>query len=383
MSPMSDTTDFYELLGVSRTASDDELKKAYRAKARELHPDANPDDPSAEERFKRVSIAYEVLKDPEKRRRYDQFGAAAFENGGGGGAGDFGFGGGLGDIFEAFFGGAGSPFGGNGRTRGPSGPPRGQDMEVVADLDFEHAVFGTETEVTLRQPVACDSCSASGAAPGTQAVTCTTCQGSGEVRQIRNSLLGQMVTAAPCGRCRGMGMTIETPCPTCRGEGRRTEERTYTFTVPAGVDSGSGIRLTGRGAAGPRGGPNGNLIVHIRVKPHPRFERHGIDLVHVLDVAMTQAILGVHIPFETLDGVEDLLIPAGSQNGRVFRLRGRGVPQLNGRGRGDLIVQINVVVPSGLSKTEEELVRRLADERGEAVAPPDKSLLGKIKSAFR
>jgi molecular chaperone DnaJ len=367
---MSDTTDFYDLLGVARNASDDELKKAYRAKARELHPDANPDDPTAEERFKQVSIAYEVLKDPEKRRRYDQFGAAGFENGGGGGNADFGFGGGLGDIFEAFFGGSGRP-------------PRGQDMEVVAELDFEHAVFGTETEVKLRQPVACDSCSATGAAPGTTASTCGTCQGSGEVRQIRNSLLGQMVTSAPCGRCRGMGMTIETPCPTCRGEGRRTEERTYTFTVPAGVDSGSGIRLTGRGAAGPRGGPNGNLIVHIRVKPHPRFERHGIDLVHVLDVAMTQAALGVHIPFETLDGLEDLVIPAGSQNGRVFRLRGRGVPQLNGRGRGDLIVQINVVVPTGLSKTDEELLRRFADARGEDVSPPDKSLLGKIKSAFR
>lgn len=379
---MSDTTDFYELLGVKRNASDDELKKAYRAKARELHPDANPDDPTAEERFKRVSVAYEVLRDPEKRQRYDQFGVAAFENGGGGGGPDFGFGGGLGDIFEAFFGGAGNPFGG-GRSRGPSGPPRGQDMEVVADLEFEHAVFGTETEVTLRQPVACDACSSTGAAPGTSAQTCSTCQGSGEVRQIRNSLLGQIVSAAPCGRCRGMGMTIETPCATCRGEGRRTEERTYTFTVPAGVDNGSGIRLTGRGAAGPRGGPNGNLIVHIRVKPHPRFERHDVDLVHVLDISVAQATLGVHLPFETLDGIEDLVIPAGSQNGRVFRLRGRGVPHLNGRGRGDLIVQINVVVPTGLSKTEEELLRRFAEERGETVAPPDKSLLGKIKSAFR
>lgn len=377
---MSTTKDYYELLGVSRAASDDELKKAYRVKARELHPDANPDDPDAEARFKQVSIAYEILRDPEKRRRYDQFGAAAFENGGGGGP-DFGGGGGLGDIFEAFFGG-GNPFGG-GRSRGPSGPPRGQDMEVVADLPFVSAVFGTETEVKLRQPVSCDTCSATGASPGTSSTVCSQCQGSGEVRQIRNSLLGQMVTSSPCGRCRGMGQIIESPCPTCRGEGRKTEERTYTFAVPAGVDTGNAIRLSSRGAAGPRGGPNGDLIVHVRVAAHDRFERHGVDLVNVLDVSIAQAALGLHHSFETLDGLEDLVIPAGSQNGRVFRLRGRGVPQINGRGRGDLIVQLNVVVPTGLSKSEEDLLRRFAEERGENVSPPDKSLLGKIKSAFR
>ena len=382
MSPMSEKIDFYVLLGVERSASEDELKKAYRAKARELHPDANPGDSDAEKKFKQVSVAYEILRDPEKRRKYDQFGAAAFEGGGGNGS-DFGGFGGFGDIFEAFFGGSGgSPFGG-GRSRGPSGPPRGQDMEVVADLSFENAVFGTDTEVRLRQPVACDVCASSGAAPGTVAVKCAQCQGTGEVRQVRNSLLGQMVTSGACGRCRGMGQTIESPCPTCRGEGRRTEERTYNFGVPAGVDTGSTIRLTGRGAAGPRGGPTGDLFVHIRVKPHDRFERHGSDLVNVLEISLAQAALGVHISFETLDGEEDLIVPSGSQNGRVFRLRDRGVPVLNGRGRGDLLVQLNIVVPTSLSKTEEELLRRYAEERKESVTPPDKSLLGKIKSAFR
>jgi molecular chaperone DnaJ len=378
---MNDIKDFYVLLGVSRTASDDEIKRAYRAKARELHPDANPDDPSAEESFKQVSLAYEVLKDPEKRRTYDQYGAEGLRGTGAGGNSGFGTGG-LGDIFEAFFGGAGG-FGGGGRQRGPSGPPRGQDMEVVADLTFENAMFGSTTEVTLRQPVACDTCSASGASPGTSAATCSGCNGAGQVQRVRNSLLGQMVTSAPCGQCRGMGQIIASPCPTCRGEGRRTEERTYTFDVPAGVDTGSTIRLTGRGAAGPRGGPNGDLFVHLRIAASTRFERHGFDLVHQLDLSIAQAALGVHQSFETIDGVEDLVIPGGTQNGRVFRLRDRGVPQLNGRGRGDLLVQVNVVVPSNLTKSEEELLRRFAEERGEAVAAPDKSILGKIRSAFR
>lgn len=379
---MSDIKDFYELLGVARTSSDDEIKRAYRAKAREFHPDANPDDPSAEERFKQVSLAYEVLKDPEKRRRYDQFGPEGLRGMGGGGQGEAGFSG-LGDIFEAFFGGGGSPFGGGGRSRGPSGPPRGQDMEVVGDLDFREAVFGTTTEVRLRQPVSCDTCDATGAAPGSSATTCANCGGSGQVQRVRNSLLGQMMTTSPCGQCRGMGQTIATPCPTCRGEGRRTEERTYTFDVPGGVDTGSTIRLTGRGAAGPRGGPNGDLFVQLRVRPDARFERHGVDLVHQLDIAFTQAALGVHLPFETLDGMEDLVVPPGTQNARVFRLRDRGVPHLNGRGRGDLLVQLNVVVPTSLSKAEDELLRRFAEERREEVSPPDKTLLGKIRSAFK
>lgn len=379
------TTDFYELLGVSRTASDDEIKKAYRAKARELHPDANPDNPEAEERFKQVSLAYEVLKDPEKRRRYDQFGPEGLRGmGGSGQAGDpfGGFGaGGLGDLFEAFFGGSGG-FGGGGR-RGPSGPPRGSDLEAVVDLSFEGAVFGSSADVTLRLPVSCETCNATGAAEGTSASTCSQCQGTGEVRRVRQSLLGQMVTSSPCGRCSGMGQVIERPCPTCRGEGRRTEARTYTVDVPAGVDNGSTLRLTGRGAAGPRGGPNGDLYVHVRVAEHDRFHRDGFDLVHVLELPMTQAALGVHLPFETLDGTEDLVIPAGTQTGRVFRLRERGVPHVNGRGRGDLLVHVHVVVPTGLSKAQEELLRRFAEERGEEVAGPDTSLLGKIRSAFR
>ena len=377
--------DFYELLGVGRSASDDELKKAYRVKARELHPDANPDDPRAEEQFKKVSLAYEVLKDPDKRRRYDQFGPEGLRGtGAAGNAGDpsgGGFGN-LGDIFEAFFGGGGSPFGGGGR-RGPAGPPRGPDLETTIDITFEQAVFGTKHEIDIRVPVHCDACEATGAAPGTAAASCPQCQGTGEVRRVRQSLLGQMVTASPCGRCGATGQVIDKPCPTCRGEGRRTEQRSHNVNVMAGVDNGTTLRVTNLGGAGPRGGPNGDLYVHIRVRPHERFEREGYDLIHRLDLPMTQAALGAHLKFTTLDGEEDLVIAPGTQSGKVFRLRERGVPHVGGRGRGDLLVQVMVVTPTHLSKTQDDWLRQVAAERGEEVAPPDRTLFGKIRSKFR
>jgi molecular chaperone DnaJ len=375
--------DFYELLGVARNASDDEIKKAYRAKARGLHPDANPDDPTAEEKFKEVSFAYEVLKDPEKRRRYDQMGPDAFAPGNGGGGGDpFGFGaGGISDLFEAFFGATGAnPFG-SGARRGPGGPPRGANLETVAELSFEEAVFGVKTEVTVRAPVRCETCEGTGAAEGTRASTCGGCSGSGEVRQVRRTMLGQMVTASPCGRCGGTGQAIESPCNTCRGEGRRTESRTYPITLQPGLDNGTTCRVSGKGAAGPRGGPNGDLYVHIRVRPHDRFQRNGADLIESLDIPMSQAALGAVIKYETLDGVEDLQIPAGTQTGKIFKLRQRGVP--TGNGRGDLLVEVRVSTPTHLSKVEDELLRKFAEERGEEVQGPDTSILGKIRSAFR
>ena len=374
--------DFYELLGVPRTATADELKKAYRRRARELHPDANPDDPEAEERFKLVARAYEVLSDPDQRARYDRFGEAGLAGGGGGGD-PFGFGGaggGLGDIFEAFFGGFGGAGGGRG---GPGGPPRGQDLESVADLSFEQAVFGAEVPVPVRTAVACSACSGKGTAPGTDPVTCVECAGMGQVRRVRTSILGQMVTASPCGRCGGLGQVIVTPCATCNGEGRLVEDKTYTVVVPAGVDHGSTVRLTGRGAAGPRGGPPGDLYVHLRVQAHARFTRSGDDLVSRLPLSFAQAALGTHLVFTTLDGDEDLVVPAGTQHGRVFRLRGRGVPRVDGRGRGDLLVEVTVETPTKLTKSQEELLRRFAEERGEDVAPPDTTLLGRIRSAFK
>ena len=371
--------DYYQLLGVGRDATPDELKRAYRRLARELHPDTNPD-PTAEERFKEVGLAYEVLADPERRRRYDRFGPEGAARGTGPDP-TAGFGGGLGDIFDAFFGGGGG--GGFGGGRGPAGPPPGADMEMTVDVSFEEAVFGVAKEVTLRVPVACATCDASGAAPGTSPEQCGECGGSGQVRRVRQSILGQMVTAGPCPRCGGSGQTVASPCPDCRGEGRRTEERSYTVDMPAGIDHGNTLRLSGRGAAGPRGGPNGDLYVHVRVAPHPRFSRDGLDLVHELHLPVTQAALGHHLAFETLDGTEDLVVPAGTQTGRVFRLRGRGVPRVDGRARGDLLIEVVVETPTDLTREEEDLVRQLAVLRGEEVAPSEQGFLSRIRSAFK
>jgi molecular chaperone DnaJ len=372
--------DYYELLGISPNASQDEIKSAYRRRARELHPDANPDDPSAEERFKAVASAYAVLSDPEQRARYDRFGEAGVQGAGGGGGGEAFFGGGgLGDIFEAVFG--GGVFGG--RAGGPAGPPRGQDVETVADLTFEQAVFGATVSVSVRTAVRCPDCDGRGAGEGTQPVTCVECGGAGQVRRVRQSLLGQMVTASPCTRCSGYGEVVVTPCTTCRGEGRVIEQPTLKVPVPAGVDTGSTLRLSGRGPVGPRGGTAGDVYVHLRVAPHERFRRDGDDLVAELPVSIAQAALGTNLTFATLDGDEQLTVPAGTPHGREFRLRGRGVPRANGRGRGDVRVVVTVTVPTKLSKAQDELLRRYAEEAGESVLPADAGLLSKIRSAFR
>lgn len=374
--------DFYELLGVTRGASAEALKRAYRQKARELHPDTNPD-PAAGEQFKAVARAYEVLSDPDQRARYDRFGEAGVNGAAGGSRPEDVFaGGGLNDLFDAFFGGQ-NPFGGGGGRRGgPTGPPRGQDMEVVADIEFEQAVFGATVPVTLRLPQRCDDCGGSGAGEGTQPVTCSDCGGSGQVQRVRQSLLGQMVTTGPCPRCSGLGQVVVTPCPTCRGEGRVTLEHTYQVDVPAGVDSGSTLRLSGRGAVGPRGGGTGDLYVHLRVAEHERYWRDGNDLVTAVPISIAQAALGTTVPLPTLDGDEDLVVPPGTQPGREFVLRSRGVPKLQGRGRGDLRAQLVVEVPTKLADDEAALLRQLAAKRGEAVNPPDKGLLSRIKSAF-
>jgi molecular chaperone DnaJ len=370
--------DYYELLEVSRGASAEEIKRAYRRLARQLHPDTNPD-PVASDRFKEIAQAYEVLSDPEKRQRYDRFGPDGINAGAGAGAGGFG-GGGINDIFEAFFGG-GSPFGG--APRGPSGPPRGPDLEVVADLRFEEAVFGAQHPVNVRTAVACETCEATGAKPGTRPITCLECAGSGQVQRVRQSFLGQMVTNSVCPRCAGRGQIVSEPCEECEGEGRRVEERTYTVDIPAGVDTGSTLRLTGRGAAGPRGGAHGDLYVHVRVQPHDSFTRSGTDLHCDLPISFAQATLGTYLEFATLDGTEDLVIPRGTPSGREFRLRGRGVPHLERRSRGDLIVRVEVQVPTDLSPEQEELLRQYAELRGDEVAPADAGFLSRIRSAFR
>lgn len=364
--------DHYATLGVSRTATADEIKRAYRRLAREHHPDANPGDDGAEARFKEIGHAYAVLSDPERRQRYDTYGSDEPA------LGDAFGGGGLGDIFDAFFGGGGGFAGGR---RG--GPPRGGDMEVVVDLTFEQAVFGTKAPVEVELPSPCDTCEASGAAPGTHPSTCSTCGGAGQVRQVRQSMLGQMVTARPCPACGGQGQVVTSPCPDCGGQGRRPVDRTYTVDIPPGVDDGNTLRLPGYGPAGPRGGPAGDLYVHLRVATHPRFTREGTQLVHELHLSPGQAALGVAFDFETLDGREQLTVPAGTQPGQVFRLRGQGVPRVRGRGRGDLEVRVVLDVPTDLGEEEQGLYRRLAELRGEDVAPPDAGLFSKLRSAFK
>lgn len=373
--------DYYEILGVDRNATDQEIKRAYLKLARQLHPDRHGGSKEAvasEERFKVVNQAYEVLKDPERRRQYDMFG----DGDRAGGDPFAGFGGaGLGDIFDAFFGGA-SPFGGG---RGPArrGPRQGENVESLLDLEFAEAVLGASKEVQVKESVTCETCSGSGARPGTTPVTCTTCSGTGELRRVRQSLLGQMVTSSPCPRCGGSGEEVPSPCPGCKGQGRRVEERSYTVDVPAGVDDGSTLRLPGRGSAGARGGPPGDLYLHLRVRPHPVLTRDGYDLRETAHASMAQAALGAELNVETLEGPEVISLEPGTANGAEVRLRGRGVPHLQRRGRGDLVVTVAVDTPTDLTSSQEELLRRFAAERGETVTPPEAGLLSRIRSAFK
>ena len=372
--------DLYELLGVAHDASDEEIKRAYRARARELHPDTNHGDPEAEARFKQVTVAYEVLRDPERRARYDRFGPEGVFGAQAGGMGGFNFEGGLGDIFEAFFGQmSGTP----NRRRGPSA---GADAEVRLDLQFAEAVFGCRKEISVRLPSMCAACAGQGTAPGTEPETCIDCQGTGELRRVRQSLLGQVVTSVACSRCAGTGEMIPHPCPDCRGEGRRMEENAFTVEVPAGVEHGSTLRLAERGSAGQRGAPNGSLFVHLAVRPDPRFEREGDNLHTTLTIGLAQAVLGVETELESLDGPQRLQVAPGTQHGHVERIRGLGVPHLRGRGRGDLLVHVLLATPTDLTTEQDELLRQYAASRGEDVAAPGaaggEGVFSRLRSAF-
>ncbi len=351
--------DYYELLGLNRGATVAELKAAYRRLAREHHPDANNGDTSSEAIFKEISEAYAVLSDPEARERYDRFG----HNGVKAGAGGFDFD--LGSIFDSFFG--HDPFGGSNR-RGPAGPPPGDDQEVVVRLKFAEAIFGTEATVNLRSAVRCDKCDGEGTAPGTTRSRCGVCDGAGQVRQVRNSVFGQMVTAAPCNHCRGLGEQIDSPCKSCRGGGVRTEKVTHTLTVPPGVEPGSVLRAVGRGHAGARGGTSGDLFVHLEMESSKTFAREGQNLIAELSITMLQAALGARVSFETLDGrdgTEKVVIKPGTQPGDMLRLRGLGVPRSNGRGRGDLHLFVKIEIPRKLTSKQTDLLAKVAQELGD------------------
>jgi molecular chaperone DnaJ len=372
----TDGLDLYALLGVAHEASDEEIKRAYRAKARELHPDANGGDAAAEARFKEVSLAYEVLRDPERRARYDRFGPEGVFGQGPGGM-NFNFEAGLSDIFEAFFGSMGT-------RGGRRGPMPGSDAEIGLRLSFTESVFGAEKEISVRLPVGCEVCGGSGARPGTQAVTCPDCQGAGETRRIRQSLLGQVVTSVACGRCQGLGELTPSPCESCGGEGRRMDHRTFTVDVPAGVEDGSTLRLADRGPAGPRGGPNGSLFVQLEVETDERFQRMGDDVHAQVHVAMVQASLGARVSIDTLDEPTDIALDAGTQSGHVIRLKGGGVPHLRGRGRGDLYVHVVVDTPTELTAKQQELLVQLASERGEVLTSLEGTdgVFSRIRSVF-
>ncbi len=350
---------YYDVLGVAQDASDDEIKKAYRKLARQLHPDVNPD-PDAQERFKAVTAAYEVLSDPQKRQVVD-LGGDPLSSGGGGGAGSpFGQGfGGLGDIMDAFFGGGGSGRGPRGRMR------QGADALLRIECELAETAFGVDRELSLETAVVCSSCTGQGAAPGTHPSTCDTCRGRGEVQQVQRSFLGQVMTARPCPRCAGAGSVIEHPCAECSGDGRVRARRTLTVKVPAGVENGMRIRLTGEGEVGPGGGPAGDLYVEIIEKRHPLFQRDGDDLHLVMPIPMTAAALGTCLSITTLDSEEEVDVVAGTQPDAVLTLRARGVPHLRGTGRGDLHVHLQVQVPTRLDDRQEQLLRDLAKLRNE------------------
>lgn len=357
------TADLYALLEVDRSASAEDLKRAYRRLARQLHPDANPGDAAAEARFKEVSQAYEILSDPERRAHYDAYGQDVGQGGNPFGAGS------VQDIFDAFFGGMGGfgGFGGGGRRRGPQPGP---DVEATVQLNLADVLAEVTRTVDVAMPVACATCDGSGAAVGTQLVTCDQCQGAGEVRSVRQTLLGQMVQVAACSRCGGFGTRVASPCEACRGEGRRTERVQVQVTVPAGVEDGSTMRINGRGGAGPRNGPNGTLYVHLKIREDARFVRDGANLHHDVTVGYAQAVLGTTLAVPTMTGTSEVTVPPGSTHGTTLRVAGQGMPLYGHRGKGDLYVHLAIAVPTRVDEETERLLRELAAHREEVVSEP-------------
>jgi len=385
---MATKRDYYEVLGVSKSASEEEIKKAYRQLAKKYHPDMNQGDKSAEAKFKELNEAYEVLSDKEKKARYDQFGHAGVDPNGFGGAGGFGGGGfeggfgDFGDIFDMFFGGSGGGFGGGGARR-KSGPQKGADLKYELEIEFEEAAFGVRKDIQVTRNESCSECKGTGAKAGSKVETCKTCGGSGEVRFTQSTVFGRVVNVKPCDECHGEGKIIKEPCPQCMGRGNIRKTRKITIDIPAGVDNGSVMPLRGEGEPGSKGGPNGDLYIYMRVKPHKLFKREGINIYSEMPITFTQAALGDELDVPTLEGNVKFTIPEGTQTGTTFRVKSKGIPSLKNKMKGDLYFTVKVVVPRKLSEEQKSLLRKYAEISGNNAEEQGKSFFDKVKDAFK
>ena len=364
---MAEKRDYYEVLGVAKGASADEIKKAYRKITKANHPDLHPGDKECEERFKEANEAYEVLSDEEKRKKYDQFGHAAFDPNAGFGGGGFGGFGDLGDIFGDIFGGGFGGFGGfgGGARSNPNAPRKGENLRVTLNITFEEAAFGCEKEITVPRIETCPDCKGNGCAPGATPEVCPDCGGTGQVRTTQRTPLGMAQSMSPCSRCRGTGKIIHQPCKNCRGTGTIRRQVKEKVNIPAGIDDGQAVSIRGKGHAGANGGPAGELLVSVSIRPHARFEREGNSVLLEQNISYAQAVLGAELEVPTLDGKVKMNIPEGTPSGTVFRIRGKGIPYLRGSGRGDQFVTVNVEIPKNLTSSQKELLKQFAASMGE------------------
>ncbi|MDO4355633.1 MAG: molecular chaperone DnaJ [Clostridia bacterium] len=368
--------DYYEVLGIDKNADEATIKRAFRQQAKKYHPDLNPGDKDAEEKFKEVNEAYQILSDPQKRQQYDQFGFDGPQAGfGGAGYGDFGGFGGFEDIFSSFF-------GGGARQANPNAPRQGDDLRLDVTISFEEAARGCEKEVNVIRDETCENCGGTGAKPGTKPTTCSTCHGTGQVTQVRNTAFGRIQNVTTCPNCHGTGKVISDPCPKCNGRGKKRTSRRRTVKVPAGIDNGQVLTIRNQGGAGENGGPNGDLLIVVNVRPHKLFKRRDYDLYLELPVTFTQATLGAEVDVPTLDKPVKYNIPEGTQPGTVFRIKGAGIPYLRGTGKGDLYVTAKVEVPRKLTEKQKDLLRQFDGVSTGNEYQEKKNFFDRLKDAF-